>query len=146
MKSILRMVFQNMMSKWVLLNINNTHNTPLRNEFRWTPLIQCALKREKKWCPKPLWAKAKKSSKTRKQKRKKGNGTWKYWWWQKSFLFHKSAIIMCTHFFTWQRKIYHSTEKKEEKSKKTWYEIEAQPAEQRYSDLVVAGKSENFSI
>lgn len=143
MKSILRKVFPNMMSKWALLNINNTHNTPLRDEFLWTPLIQCALKR--KWCPKPLWAKAKKSSKTRKQKRKKGNGTWKYWWWQKSFLFHKSAIIMCTHFFTWQRKIYHSTEKKESR-KKTWYEIEAQPAEQRYSDLVVAGKSENFSI
>lgn len=56
----------------------------------------------------------KKVVKQESKREKKGNGTWKYWWWQKSFLFHKSAIIMCTHFFTWQRKIYHSTEKKRE--------------------------------
>lgn len=30
---------------------------------------------------------------------------------RKVFSFHKSAIIMCTHFFTWQRKIYHLAER-----------------------------------
>lgn len=38
-----------------------------------------------------------------------------------NFLFHKSAIIMCTHFFTWQRKIYHLPKKKKSKKiEKEW--------------------------
>lgn len=36
----------------------------------------------------------------------KQSKTWKTLMEARNFLFHKSAIIMCTHFFTWRRKIY----------------------------------------